>query len=115
MGLTAGLFVASQPSDASAKPLAACMVGVVNADRDGDDAYIGNPGRRYPHLHCGKDFVAISKGASKHKNIIKGDRGFCNAIIEARDRPDWIDRELTYPADMKAALVSLAAAYCPGQ
>ena len=27
----------------------------------GNDEYVGNPGSKYPHLHCGKNFITLSK------------------------------------------------------
>jgi hypothetical protein len=34
--------------------------------------YLGNAGGKYPHLHCGKDFLTFSTGPSKHSNLNEG-------------------------------------------
>ena len=35
----------------------------------GNKEYLGNPGKKYPHLHCGKDFLTFSESAKKHLNL----------------------------------------------
>ncbi len=40
--------------------------------------YVGNTGSRYPHLHCGKTFLTLSRSSSKHDNL----QGRCSKVRE---------------------------------
>ncbi len=44
----------------------------------GNREYIGNPGSRYPHLHCGRRFLTLSISSHKHHNL----QGRCNKVNE---------------------------------
>lgn len=33
--------------------------------------YAGNDGNKYPHLHCGKDFLVFSESKNDHKYLAK--------------------------------------------
>ena len=42
----------------------------------GNQEYVGNPGSKYPHLHCGKSFITLSKAKKNHNNL----QGKCNVV-----------------------------------
>ena len=42
----------------------------------GNDEYVGNLGSKYPHLHCGKNFITLSKGKKSHNNL----QGKCSTV-----------------------------------
>ena len=44
----------------------------------GNQEYIGNPGHKYPHLHCGKSFLTLSRNKCSHNNL----QGRCNKVNE---------------------------------
>lgn len=44
----------------------------------GKQEYVGNPGNKYPHLHCGSNFLTLSREKNRHINLIEK----CNTINE---------------------------------
>ncbi len=44
----------------------------------GNQEYVGNPGHKYPHLHCGKNFLTLSRDSNRHTGLIER----CNKIKE---------------------------------
>ncbi len=51
-------------------------------DYCGKKIYFGNPGNRYPHLHCGSSFVTLSLGSANHKYLTKSGQIKCNTVQE---------------------------------
>ena len=47
--------------------------------------YVGNPGSRYPHLHCGKSFLTLSRSKSQHDNL----QGRCSKVAEILSDPKY--------------------------
>jgi hypothetical protein len=54
----------------------------VNYKKDycGNQEYVGNTGKKYAHLHCGKSFFTLSKTKSNHTNF--NGNGNCNKVDE---------------------------------
>ncbi|NGZ08543.1 MAG: hypothetical protein CV088_04030 [Nitrospira sp. LK70] len=48
--------------------------------------YVGNDGNKYPHLHCGKDFLVFSESKNNHKYLGKGDDIYCERTRAALDK-----------------------------
>ena len=42
--------------------------------------YLGNEGKKTPHLHCGKDFLTYKKTADNHSNL--NQFGNCKRTVE---------------------------------
>ncbi len=69
----------------SAVVIFALAVEAVNFKKDycKNQDYVGNPGSRYPHLHCGKSFLTLSRSKSQHDNL----EGRCNKVAELLSDP----------------------------
>ena len=69
--------------------LAILVLGVlakpVNYKKDycGNQDYVGNNGNKYPHLHCDKSFLTLSRSSTKHDKL----QGRCNKVLEILN--DW--------------------------
>ena len=67
--------------------LAILVLGVLTeavnykSDYCGNQEYVGNDGGRYPHLHCGSNFLTFSRGKKKHDNL----QGKCDKVLEIID------------------------------
>ncbi len=101
--LVAAAFLTAAPRPAFA----------VNYKKDycGGEDYVGNAGSKYPHLHCGKDFLTLSRSGSDHINF--NGRPNCNKVNEVLD-----DVAGNYgSASDKAAITNALTAYknagCP--
>jgi hypothetical protein len=51
----------------------------------GGKEYLGNPGNKYPHLHCGKDFITYSKKSDNHAEIMRGSQPSCERLRSTLD------------------------------
>ena len=49
------------------------------------EEYVGNPGGKYPHLHCTKDVFTLSRSATDHINF--HDRPNCNKLNDVLADP----------------------------
>ena len=87
----------------------------------GNEVYVGNPpktskeakiiGRIYPHLHCDKDFLTLSRIDGKHNNL-KGD---CNKVNEILGDIDGFYGKARKPCTITAVLVKYRDDDCPTQ
>lgn len=48
--------------------------------------YVGNAGNKYPHLHCGKDFLVFSESKNDHKYLGQGEDVYCERTRAALDK-----------------------------
>ena len=58
----------------------AILTEAVNFKKDycGNQDYVGNNGNKYPHLHCGKSFLTLSRSRKRHNNLQRR----CNKVLE---------------------------------
>ncbi len=56
------------------------LANAVNYKKEfcGNQEYVGNPGSKYPHLHCGKGHLTVSRTHKQHYNV----QGNCKKIDE---------------------------------
>jgi hypothetical protein len=85
-------------------------------DYCGGVEYVGqDAGNKYPHLHCGKDFLAFSYSPNSHKNLapnsIARDKK-CNATNDLLANPTWNATNTTNPGAITAALQTFQGAGC---
>ena len=75
-----------------------------------NDYFVGNPPKKYPHLHCGKDFLTLSKGKGAHNEL----KGNCGKIHDV-----YYDKKHFYetagePDNITAVLKKYFGDICPG-
>ncbi len=56
------------------------LASAINYKKDycDNEEYVGNSGHKYPHLHCGKKFLTLSRNKNRHNNL----QGHCNKVNE---------------------------------
>ncbi len=75
----------------------------------GNHEYVGNRGHKYPHLHCGKNFLTLSRESNRHTGLIEK----CNKINEIlADKRNYYG-EATDPQKITAALKLYFRDVCP--
>lgn len=78
-------------------------------DNCGGQEYLGNEGSKYPHLHCGKDFLTLSRSKNDHINLapnsVKAAKA-CNKTAELLAAPIWNAQNTTNPGAITTALQS---------
>ena len=78
-------------------------------ESSGNDVYVGNPGKSYPHIHCQKGFIVFSHAKKKHTDLAQGDKVMCAKINEATK--EWY--QYMKEADKAKGLIDkLKADYC---
>jgi len=71
--------------------------------------YVGNPGGKKPHLHCGKDFLSLKRSSGKHNNL----EGACNKVNEILGDPDNYYGTAGDPAAITRVLTKYQEDDCP--
>ena len=71
--------------------------------------FIGNRPSKYPHLHCGKGFLTLSRSKSNHKNI----QGCCNKVNEVLGSRDHYYGHAADPQSITAVLRAYQRDDCP--
>ena len=72
--------------------------------------FVGNTASRYPHLHCGKDFLSFARTKSAKRNVLQGR---CNKVNEIlNDRARYYDSAAN-PGAITTALESYRDDGCP--
>lgn len=74
-----------------------------------NEEYIGNRGGKYPHLHCGKSFITLSKTKTNHLNM----QGKCNTVNRVLGDPQGNYGNAGNPGAITAVLRAYANADCP--
>jgi hypothetical protein len=77
----------------------------------GNKDYVGNTGSRYPHMHCGKSFMTLSRSSNDHINF--NGRPNCNKVNEVLDDKQNQYGNASDPAAITAVLDSYKTAGCP--
>ena len=54
------------------------------------DIFVGSPGKNYPHIHCGKNFITFSESGSK-TYLASGDDVSCDRIKTLLATPKAFD------------------------
>ncbi len=75
----------------------------------GNYEYIGNPGSRYPHLHCGKRFLTLSISSNQHHNL----QGHCNKVNEILGNPQYYYGNAGNPGAITTVLNDYKNDRCP--
>ncbi len=84
-------------------------VDAVNVKKDycSNQEYVGNRGSKYPHLHCGKNFLTLSRSKTRHVNDLHKYE-YCNKLNEILK--DW-QNYYGGAADSKAITEALKLCY----
>lgn len=71
--------------------------------------YIGNAGSKYPHLHCDKTHLTLSRGKNIHDNL----QGKCNKVEEILNSQDGYYGNANSPCEITAILKKYYNDGCP--
>ncbi len=82
----------------------------VNYKRDycGNREFVGNRKNKYPHLHCGRKFLTLSRSNCQHDNL----HGRCNKVNEILGSPDRFYGKARKPCEITAVLKKYKKAGC---
>ena len=75
----------------------------------GNRDFVGNPGSKYPHLHCGKDFLTVSTTSSRHINL----QGRCSNVKKVLGDSGYYYAKAEKTHEITAVLQKYEAADCP--
>ena len=75
----------------------------------GNNEFLGNRPNKYPHLHCGKNFITFSRGRFKHDNL----QGRCNKVQQILANKDRLYGNAASPGEITSALQNYLNAGCP--
>ena len=86
-------------------------VEAVNFKKDycNNQEYVGNPGNKYPHLHCGKNFLTLSRTKKNHLNL----QGRCNVVKRVLQDKDEYYGNAGDPNSITNVLVKYENDDCP--
>ena len=86
---------------------------VVNYKKDycGNEEYVGNNGNKYPHLHCGRNFLTLSRSKTNHNNL----QGKCNKVEEILADPDYYYGSAANSTAITIVLTKYQEKGCPNQ
>ncbi len=86
-------------------------IEAVNIKKDycGNEEYVGNSGGKYPHLHCGKSFLTLSKSSGNHNNI----QGRCTKVKEIFEDEESYYGSAKDPSAITAVLKEYYDYDCP--
>jgi hypothetical protein len=99
---------------------AALVPGIAWADYKKDYCggveYVGqDDGNKYPHLHCGKNFLTFSYAANSYKNLAQNSivaNKKCNATDDLLNNPPYDETNTTNPGGITATLQAFKVGGC---
>ena len=77
----------------------------------GNQEFVGNAANRYPHLHCGKRFLTLSRSGKNHVNL----QGNCNKVNSILGDIDYNYGTAADPAAITRVLRDYYEDDCPYQ
>jgi hypothetical protein len=90
---------------------AAALAANYKKDYCGNQDYVGNTGARYPHMHCGKGFITLSRSGNDHINF--NGRPNCNKVNEVLADAQNQYGNANNPAAITTTLEAYKTAGCP--